>query len=150
MPQVSTAQSPDRHGVDVDPSQWPTGRLLSAAARRMENGWNAYLAGWNLNHASLPALAILMAGPLSQRELAAALGVTEQTTSRIVAGLERHGYVTRERHTDDRRVRLLAATPTGRRVMQELDDAGSVDSIVRHELSPDDEARLRELLLRFL
>ncbi len=150
MPRVSTAQPPDRHGVDVDPSQWPTGRLLSAAARRMEHGWNSYLARWHLNHASLPALAILMAGPLSQRDLAAALGVTEQTTSRIVAGLERHGYVTRQPHPDDRRVRLLAASPTGMRVMQELDQAGSIDSIVRHELSPDDEARLRELLLRFL
>ncbi len=76
--------------------------------------------------------------------------MTEQTTSRIVAGLERHGYVTRQPHPDDRRVRLLAASPTGMRVMQELDQAGSIDSIVRHELSPDDEARLRELLLRFL
>ena len=150
MPGVSSSHQPKSHGVAVDPQMWPTGRLLSAAARRMEHAWNSYLARWHLNHASLPALAILVAAPLSQRELAAALGVTEQTTSRIVAGLERNGYVRREPHPDDRRVRLLSATDTGARVMQELDRAGSVDSILDHGLSPEDEATLRTLLTHFL
>ncbi|GAB2616200.1 MarR family winged helix-turn-helix transcriptional regulator [Pseudactinotalea suaedae] len=146
---MSTPTQPD-HGVGVGPEAWPTGRLLSAAARRMENEWNAYLARWHLNHASLPALAILLARPLSQRDLAAALGVTEQTTSRIVAGLERNGYVTRQRLPDDRRVRLLAATGEGAAVMHQLTAAGSVDSIVEHGLSAEEEATLRRLLMRFL
>lgn len=116
----------------------------------MENAWNAYLARWHLTHASLPALAILMVAPQSQRDLAAALGVTEQTTSRIVTGLERHGYVAREPHPADRRVRVLAPTERGRTVMRELDEAGSIEEIVPHGLSSEQEATLRELLQHFL
>src|SRR5690625_2311111 len=52
------------------PESWPTGRLLSAAARRVERAWDAYLEQWNLTHASVPVLVVLTRGPLSQREIA--------------------------------------------------------------------------------
>ena len=44
--------------------EWPTGRMLSAVARRIEREWNAHLAHWDLNHASLPVLAFLSRGRL--------------------------------------------------------------------------------------
>ena len=100
--------------ASLDPAQWPSGRLLSAAARRVERDFNAHLAAWDLNHASLPVLVHLSRGPLSQRELAAACGVTEQTTSRVVARMERTGYVTRTPHDQDRRRLVLTITEAGR------------------------------------
>lgn len=140
-----------RHGVDPDPDTWPTGRLLSAAARRMEQAWNAHLAGWHLTHASLPALAFLRRGPLSQRELATALGVTEQTTSRIVAGLERHGYVERRPDPADARRHELLITTSGAHALEALDDGGaSADAAVGQRLTPAEEADLRALLRKFL
>ncbi len=75
--------------VSPDPSGWPTGRLLSSAARRVEREFNAHLDHWDLNHASLPVLAYLAARDHSQRELATATGVTEQTMSRLLARMER-------------------------------------------------------------
>lgn len=116
----------------------------------MEHAWDAHLSRWSLNHASVSALAIVAARSCSQRELAAALGVTEQTTSRIVSGLERAGYVRREPDASDARRRLLAATDAGRAALAELDEADTIEALVDHGLSPEEEAHLRSLLLRFL
>ena len=86
-----------------DPAHWPVGRLLSSAARRVERDWNAHLATWDLNHASQPSSPTSCGRRMSQRELATASGVTEQTMSRVLARMERSGYVTRTPHDDDRR-----------------------------------------------
>lgn len=137
-------------GVGDPPEDWPTGRLLSAAARRVERAWDAYLAQWSLSHASLPVLAVLMGGERSQREITAHLGVTEQTTSRMVAGLERSGYVRRSRHPEDRRRQVVQITATGRRSLAELNLRDAIDALVGHDLSDAELADLRRLLIRFL
>ncbi|WP_277051351.1 MarR family winged helix-turn-helix transcriptional regulator [Ruania albidiflava] len=137
-------------GVGDAPEDWPTGRLLSAAARRVERAWDAYLARWSLSHASLPVLAVLVGGELSQREIAAHLGVTEQSMSRMVAGLERSGYVQRSRDTADRRRHTVQITAAGRRALRELNLRDAIDSLVGHDLSDAELADLRGLLLRFL
>ena len=97
-----------------DPQEWATGRLLFAVARRIEREWNAHLGQWDLNHAGFPVLMHLLSGPRSQRVLADESGVTEQTMSRIVARLERAGYVTRTDDPADRRRRAVAITDAGR------------------------------------
>lgn len=101
-----------RPGTELD--EWPTGRLLSAAARLVEHAWNAHLADWDLNHAGLAALHVLLAGPLTQRELALRVQVEDQTMSRTVERLERSGYVERHRDAADRRRVLVSLTPQGR------------------------------------
>lgn len=136
-------------GIDpasTDPATWPVGRLLSAATRRVEREWNAHLARWDLNHASLPALVHLARSPLSQRELAAACGVTEQTTSKVVARLERTGYVTRAPHAGDRRRLDLEITTAGRHALAAASDRAPADAIVTRGLTPDQVAQLRALL----
>lgn len=132
------------------PHEWPTGRLLSAAARRVERAWDGYLSRWSLSHASLPVLAVLMGGERSQREIAAHLGVTEQSTSRMVASLERLGYVTRSRHPRDRRRHTVRITAAGQRALVELNVRDAIDSLVGHDLSDGELADLRRLLIRFL
>lgn len=116
----------------------------------MERAWDGYLAQWSLSHASLPVLAVLVGGERSQRELAAHLGVTEQSTSRMVAGLERNGYVERSRHSQDRRRHTVRITDAGRGALAELNVPGAIDSLVGHDLSDNELADLRRLLLRFL
>lgn len=100
-------------GVD-DPGTWPTGRLLSAAARMVEHEWNAHLGAWDLNHAGLAVAHVLLAGPLPQRALASAVQVEEQTLSRTVEHLERCGHVERRRDPADRRRILVNLTDRGR------------------------------------
>lgn len=130
--------------------EWPTGRLLSAVARRIEREWNAHLAAWDLNHASLPVLAILLRGPLSQRELAQASGVTEQTMSRIVARLERSGYVQRHPHETDARRHEVSLTDAGRGALFEAGDPQVAEEMSVRGLDADQVAPLRELLAAML
>jgi MarR family transcriptional regulator, organic hydroperoxide resistance regulator len=68
-----------------DLDDWSLGRLLSTAARLIEHDWNDWLAKHDLTHAGLLALQALQGGPLTQRQLAAANRVEEQTMSRVVA-----------------------------------------------------------------
>ena len=133
--------------ASTDPAQWPAGRLLSAASRRVERDWNAHLAAWDLNHASLPVLVHLSRAPLSQRQLAAACGVTEQTTSRVVARMERTGYVTRTPHPGDRRQLVLSITDAGRAALAVASDLEPAEAMVTRGLTADEVAELRRLLI---
>jgi DNA-binding MarR family transcriptional regulator len=129
-----------------DPADWPVGRLLSAAARRVEREWNAHLASWDLNHASLPVLVHLSRRPHTQRELAAACGVTEQTMSRVLARMERTGYVTRAPHGSDRRKVVLAITDAGRATAVKATDRRPAEAMTTRGLTPDQVEHLRALL----
>lgn len=126
--------------------EWPTGRMLSAVARRVERDWNVHLDHWDLNHASLPVLFLLAGGPLSQRELATASGVTEQTMSRIVARLERSGYVRRAAHSTDRRRHDVTLTGPGREALIAAGDPRVAEEMSVRGLAPEQVAALRGLL----
>jgi len=91
-------------------SDWPTGRLLSTAARLVEHAWIDALERLGLSHAGLIVLHLLEQGPLSQAELARAARVQTQTMSRTLERLEREGFVARVR--DDRDQRRLSVTRT--------------------------------------
>ena len=130
--------------------EWPTGRMLSAVARRIEHEWNAHLAQWDLNHASLPVLFLLLGGPRSQRELAHASGVTEQTMSRIVARLERSAYVERHPHAHDARRHEVVLTDSGRTVLMAAGDPRVAEEMSVRGLDPDQVEALRGLLAAML
>lgn len=134
------------HNVD----QWPTGRLISAIARRIEQEWNAHLAGWDLNHASFPVLYMLLAGPRSQRQLADASGVTEQTMSRIVARLERSGYVHRRPHPHDGRRHDVVLTDAGRDAAMQAGRFSVAETMSVRGLDAEQIDQLRALLTRML
>jgi DNA-binding MarR family transcriptional regulator len=69
--------------------------------------------------AQLSALSVLMGGPRTLGELAAAEQVQPPTMSRLVRELERAGLVTRTRDATDARVLWVAWTDEGRRVLQQ-------------------------------
>lgn len=92
---------------------WPTGRLLSTASRMVEHAWHGALAEIGLTHAGLIVLHFLQAGPLAQKELAAAAHVEVQTMSRTIERLEREGHVARAVDQADRRRQLVSLTAKG-------------------------------------
>jgi len=94
--------------------RWPTGRLLSTAARLVEHAWSEGLERLHLTHAGLIVLHLLDAGPLSQTDLARAARVEVQTMSRTLDRLEREGYVRREKHPQDGRRHVVSRTDAGR------------------------------------
>jgi DNA-binding MarR family transcriptional regulator len=125
-------------------ADWPFGRLLSMAARLVEQEWNSWLAGRDLTHAGLLALHALRSGPRAQRELAAASMVEEQTMSKVLDRLERAGYVTRDRDTADRRRLVVRRTPAGEQAHRSAIDADVANTIVTARLN-DPETFRRQL-----
>ncbi|GAA1299874.1 MarR family winged helix-turn-helix transcriptional regulator [Saccharothrix xinjiangensis] len=109
------SHQPDQVRADV--GSWPTGRLLSVAARVVESRFDEVLNELGLTHAGLIVLHHLADGPLAQRELAALCRVTDQTMSRTIDRLDRSGHVTRCPDTRDRRRTLVEITPAGRDVL---------------------------------
>lgn len=99
----------DAAGMD----SWPTGRLLSTAARMVEHAWVEALEQRGLTHAGLIVLHVLGAGPLSQTELAKAARVEVQTMSRTLERLEREGYIARQKHPQDGRRHVVSRTSLG-------------------------------------
>jgi MarR family transcriptional regulator, organic hydroperoxide resistance regulator len=100
-----------------DIGAWPTGRLLSVAARVVEGRFQAFLEARGLTHAGLIALHHLAGGPLSQRQIAVLCRVTDQTMSRTVDHLRQSGYVERRTDDRDRRRVLVRVTEAGERVL---------------------------------
>jgi len=117
------------------PSHWPLGRLLSTAARLVEQDWNAWLAERGLTHAGLLALHALDWGPRTQREIATWSMVEEQTMSRVLDRLERTGHVTRERDPHDRRRVIVRRTGLGTRAYHAAVRADVADQIVRERVA---------------
>ncbi len=92
---------------------WPLSRLLITASRLVEHDIAQQLRPYHLTHASFGVLALVHAAPMSQRQLAQATRVEEQTISQTVDRLERLGMVTREKDPADRRRFLVTATAQG-------------------------------------
>ncbi|EWC59332.1 Transcriptional regulator, MarR family [Actinokineospora spheciospongiae] len=111
-------------------ASWPTGRLLSVAARLVEGSWERALAERGLTHAGLIALHLLVGGPQSQRALARGARVTDQTMSRTVDRLLRAGFVDRVVDGADRRRMLVTLTESGRAVHAEAVRAEREDPAV--------------------
>jgi DNA-binding MarR family transcriptional regulator len=150
-PMSSMIEGPDVHDQgdpEADLQDWSLGRLLSTAARLVEHDWNDWLATHDLTHAGLLALHALQAGPLTQRQLAAANRVEEQTMSRVVARLERAGYVTRERDHADRRRLVINRTDRGSRVFARVQVDEVSDQLVAQRIA--DPRQFRTELVRIV
>jgi DNA-binding MarR family transcriptional regulator len=140
----------DTSGQDVpgDAAEWPLGRLLSTAARLVEQDWNSWLASRGTTHAGLLALHMLGTGPHTQRELAAASMVEEQTMSRVLDRLERAGHVTRERDPADRRRLIVRSTAAGQQAYRAAIEADIANTIITRWL--DEPEAFRRMLIQLI
>ena len=131
-----------------DAQDWPTGRLLSTAARLVEHAWDDVLAAHDLTHSRVVTLHLLLDGPTTQRELARRAGVEEQTMGRILRGMEDRGQVARARDSADRRRTLVSVTDTGREALHVATGLSDEDPVLRVvERDGLDPERFRAALL---
>jgi DNA-binding MarR family transcriptional regulator len=126
--------------------QWPTGRLLSTAARLVEHSWNEKLGAIGLTHAGVIAIEVLNAqGPMTQ--------VQAQTMGKTLSRLEAHGHIARVRSTSDRRSHVVSLTERGKEAVAAAVEmertvlaAATIDpDVLRQEL----KAVVRELASQF-
>jgi len=129
--------------------RWPTGRLLSMAARLVEQSWEHVLREYDLSSAGLVVLHVVASGPATQRDIAKACRVTDQTASRTIERLERLGYVSRQTDPSDERRKSVTSTPAGRQVYEELLDREQHDPALIAAIG-DDEPALRRLLIELI
>lgn len=109
-----------------DMEHWPTGRLLSTAARLVEHAWNERLVRIGVTHAGVIALGVLDSqGPMTQAQLAQIVRVQAQTMGKTLSRLETHGHVVRVRNDLDRRSHMVSITPQGLEVLREAQDIES-------------------------
>jgi DNA-binding MarR family transcriptional regulator len=137
-----------------DMDHWPTGRLLSTAARLVEHSWNEKLGAIGLTHAGVIAIEVLSAqGPMTQAQLAQYVRVQAQTMGKTLSRLEAHGHIARVRSTSDRRSHVVSLTDRGREAATAAVEmersvlaAASIDpDVLRQEL----QAVVRELASQF-
>ncbi len=128
--------------------EWSLGRLLSMAARLVEQDWDNWLAGRGMNHAGLLALHVLERGPHAQRELAAACMVEEQTMSRVLDRLERAGHVTRQRDPRDRRRHVVRATAAGRQAYRAAIDSDVANTLIARQV--EEPGTFRRMLVQLI
>ncbi|UWX96159.1 MarR family winged helix-turn-helix transcriptional regulator [Arthrobacter zhaoxinii] len=103
-----------------DMERWPTGRLLSTAARLVEHAWNERLVSIGLTHAGVIALGVLETqGPMTQARLAQLVRVQAQTMGKTLARLETHGHVSRVRNDLDKRSHMVTITAQGTEALHE-------------------------------
>ncbi|WP_131682974.1 MarR family transcriptional regulator [Pseudarthrobacter sp. YALA5] len=133
---------------------WPTGRLLSTAARLVEHSWNEKLSAIGLTHAGVIAIEVLSAqGSMTQAQLAQYVRVQAQTMGKTLSRLESHGHIVRVRSTSDRRSQVVSLTDSGREAAvaavemeRSVLAAASIDpELLRQEL----QAVVRELASQF-
>ena len=127
------------------------GFLLSRASGQVVRATNAALAehGLRVRQYSVLVLACEAADGLSQREVAAVLGLDPSQVVLLVDELAAAGLVERQAPEADRRTRLVVATAEGRRVREVAGKAA--DTAVETPLQllgSAERDRLRDMLTR--
>ena len=129
-------------------SDVPVGLLVSRTAKTLSRAFDdALVAAGGSTSTWLVLLSLKTAGHRTQGELAEVVGIRQPTLSHHLDGLERSGFVTREREADNRRVQRVELTPRGEELFLRLRRAaGAFDGRLRAGLDDEDATTLRGLL----
>jgi DNA-binding MarR family transcriptional regulator len=136
-----------KHELDAPPWLRVESTLMSAA-RGIRRAYDLRLAelGLNLSEASLLAYT-MESGPVMQSDLARHMGVGRAAMGSLIDALEARGWVERRPKPGDRRVWLVAITPSGE---QAADQITKIDERLRSELREGISRRERRELNQLL
>ena len=121
---------------------------LARAERLAGEAVGARLADLGLSYAQFRLIGHLLDAPdgLTQKALAARLGLDPSSVSVALAALERRGLVTRARDGVDRRSVTVRPALSATALEAALARAGEVETALTDALGPDDAAMLAALL----
>jgi DNA-binding MarR family transcriptional regulator len=106
------------------PRGMPLARLLAMAFRQLIDGLHDRLAERGWSDLRPPYGFVLLAvkdAPQTATDLTALLGTTKQATSQLLEVMEAADYVTRRADPDDARVKRVAITDRGQRLLTEVE-----------------------------
>jgi DNA-binding MarR family transcriptional regulator len=137
------------HELDAPPWQRVEATLM-ATSRSIRRTYDARLAHLNVNLSEASLLAYLDEhGPLSQRQLADAMGMGRAAAGVVIGNLETRRLIERRPDPHDGRAVLVNTTTAGRKLTAKI---AAVDKTLRAELrtglTHDERAKLAELLTR--
>jgi MarR family transcriptional regulator, transcriptional regulator for hemolysin len=132
----------------MPPADVPIGLLVSRTAKTLSRAFDdALVTAGGSTSTWLVLLSLKTAGHRTQGELAEVVGIRQPTLSHHLDGLERAGFVTREREAGNRRVQKVELTPDGEALFLRLRRAaGAFDGRLRAGLDDEDVGTLRRLL----
>lgn len=97
--------------------------LFRTATRRLQRRTRETLRPFGLNGSQARVVQLLADGPLRMSIIADRLAVVPRTATDVVDGCEHAGVVVRQPDPEDRRSTLVALTPLGRRLLDQLAEA---------------------------
>lgn len=90
-------------------------------------------------------------GKMTQSELGSYMAIDKATMVRLIDGLERQTYVSRVRHGQDRRAKLLELSAAGRRVIGRIEkDRIQAEEQLLAPLTKSERNQLRALVVKVL
>lgn len=146
---MSTSPSSTSPNSTMEPASY-----VADAATRLHRAvvhtGNARLRPWNISLSSYAALRVMEARPdLTLAQLSLRCFVRPQTMTRMVAQLERRGWVERARHPSDDRALSLRLSKQGCAALHDMDrEAKKINETIGQALTPAEIDTLNELLRR--
>lgn len=130
--------------------QEPVGLAVARTGRMLNKAFDEALSAVG---GSLPTWLILMtlkrAEHTTQRDIAAAVGIEDATMTHHLHRMEQAGLVSRHRASTNRRVQVVALTPTGEKLFFEmLASVRGFDQRLRQGLTTRELTQLRSTLAR--
>jgi DNA-binding MarR family transcriptional regulator len=145
MPYISGDLRPATTELPIDPGREIWGLFLDPVLDLLKSHVLAHYA----EHRLTSSQACLLQGlkhPMPQREAALQLGYDPSNITALADALEAKGLVERRLDPSDRRVKTLARTAEGERLVRELDESLAHPPESLSRLSPDEQEQLLRLL----
>jgi DNA-binding MarR family transcriptional regulator len=124
--------------------------LMAGLVSLFHKEYEEAAAARSLTGAQAKVLALLRRGPLPMRQIAQTLSCEPSNITGIVDRLEARGLVARQPDPDDRRIKRVAATESGRTVSAELRESLHFARAPLAALGAEERTQLRDLLQRMV
>jgi DNA-binding MarR family transcriptional regulator len=145
MPYISGELSSAKTDLRIEPGREIWGLFLDPVLDLLKSHVLAHYAEYRLT-SSQACLLQRLKHPMPQREAALQLGYDPSNITALADALEAKGLVERRLDPADRRVKTLARTAEGERLVRELDESLSDPPESLGRLSPDEQRQLLRLL----
>ena len=123
VPRLEVLEAKAKRYPQMDPVACEAYLMLRQVGDCVRNSLEKRLAVEGISHGRFMLLAILDRDPekpLPASELAEAAGVTKQTITSLLDGLEKDGYLGRQPHPQDRRSVMIQLLPKGSQLLEQV------------------------------